>query len=42
MITVPLEDFFNHLLTKTAKYQDQMQNNYHLTKDLIAALLDRE
>jgi len=42
MITVPLEDFFNHLLTKITKCQDQMYNNYHPTKDLIAALLDRE
>ena len=41
IITVHLEDFFNPLLTKTAKYQNQMEIIHH-TKDLTAALLVRE
>ena len=40
-ITVPLEDFFNLLLTKTAKYQNQMEIIHH-TRDQTAALLDKE
>jgi hypothetical protein len=41
IITVHLEDFFNPLSTKTAKYQNQTEIIHH-TKDLTAALLGRE
>jgi len=41
IITVPLVDFFNPLLTKTAKFRNRMEIIHH-TKDLTAALLVRE
>ena len=40
IITVHLEDFFNPLSTKTAKYQNQTEISHH-KKDRTAALLDK-